>query len=438
MYKLIMYIGEIMEDQQKFEFITEKVKERPINKKKLMRRTMLTVSMAVIFGLIACLTFSLLEPIISNWLHPQDQIEKIEIPVVSEEILPQDMMVHDETTLEPSQEVIETIKDELELGTEEYQKLYRNIHSLVRKIQGAEVTVTGVTWEVDLFNAVYENRDKRLGYIFAQNSTEIMILVESKNVLDTENLEVTFVDGSKVQGQIRGKDKNTGLAVLVVEKQNMSKSTLEVIGFLELGNSGLSTLLASPVIAMGNPLGNHSVVYGMITSVDRVINMTDCNYKLLTTDIYGSKNAGGILIDLNGKVVGIINQNFNEEETANLISAIGISEIKSALQRMSNGLENNYVGILGTDVPAKIVTSKDIPAGVYVKEIVMDSPAMRGGIQSGDIIVGINEEKITSFADYLKILSECTPGETKELILMRQSQDVYKTVKAEVVIGSLQ
>lgn len=433
-----MYIGEIMEDQQKFEFITEKVKERPINKKKLMRRTMLTVSMAVIFGLIACLTFSLLEPIISNWLHPQDQIEKIEIPVVSEEILPQDMMVHDETTLEPSQEVIETIKDELELGTEEYQKLYRNIHSLVRKIQGAEVTVTGVTREVDLFNAVYENRDKRLGYIFAQNSTEIMILVESKNVLDTENLEVTFVDGSKVQGQIRGKDKNTGLAVLVVEKQNMSKSTLEVIGFLELGNSGLSTLLASPVIAMGNPLGNHSVVYGMITSVDRVINMTDCNYKLLTTDIYGSKNAGGILIDLNGKVVGIINQNFNEEETANLISAIGISEIKAALQRMSNGLENNYVGILGTDVPAKIVTSKDIPAGVYVKEIVMDSPAMRGGIQSGDIIVGINEEKITSFADYLKILSECTPEETKELILMRQSQDVYKTVKAEVVIGSLQ
>ena len=99
-----------MEDQQKFEFITEKVKERPINKKKFMRRTILTVSMAVIFGLIACLTFSLLEPIISNWLHPQDKIEKIEIPVVSEEILPQDMMVHDETTLEPTQEVIETIR----------------------------------------------------------------------------------------------------------------------------------------------------------------------------------------------------------------------------------------------------------------------------------------------------------------------------------------
>lgn len=427
-----------MEDQQKFEFITEKVKERPINKKKLMRRTILTVSMAVIFGLIACLTFSLLEPIISNWLHPQDQIEKIEIPVVSEEILPQDMMVHDETTLEPTQEVIETIKDELELGTEEYQKLYRNIHSMVRNIQSAEVTVTEVTQELDLFNAVYENRDKSLGYIFAQNSTELMIMVESKNVSETENLEVTFVDGSKVQGKIRGKDKNTGLAVLVVEKQNMSENTLETIEFLELGSSGLSTLLASPVIAMGSPLGNRSVVYGMITSVDRVINMADCNYKLLTTDIYGSKNAGGILVDLNGKVVGIINQNFNEEGTANLISALGISEIKSALQRMSNGLENNYIGVMGTDVPAKIVTAKDIPAGVYVTEIVMDSPAMRGGIQSGDIIVGLDKKKVTSFADYIKILSECTPEDTKEVVLMRQSQDVYKTAKVEVVIGSLQ
>ena len=427
-----------MENQQKFEFITEKVKERPINKKKFMRRTILTVSMAVIFGLIACLTFSLLEPIISNWLHPQDKIEKIEIPVVSEEILPQDMMVHDETTLEPTQEVIETIKDELELGTAEYQKLYRNIHSLVRKIQGAEVTVTGVTREVDLFNAVYENRDKRLGYIFAQNSTEIMIMAESKNVSDSEDLEVTFADGSKVQGKIRGKDKNTGLAVLVVEKQNMSENTLETIEFLELGSSGLSTLLASPVIAMGSPLGNRSVVYGMITSVDRVINMADCNYKLLTTDIYGSKNAGGILIDLNGKVVGIINQNFNEEETANLISALGISEIKSALQRMSNGLENNYVGIMGTNVPAKIVTTKDIPAGVYVTEIVMDSPAMRGGIQSGDIIVSMDKKKISSFADYIKILSECTPGDTKEVVLMRQSQEIYKTAKVEVVIESLQ
>ena len=426
-----------MEDQQKFEFITEKVKERPLNKRKLARRTMVTVSMAVIFGLIACLTFSLLEPVISNWLHPQDKIEKIEIPVVSEEILPEDMMVHEETTLEPSQEVIDTLKDEIELDIKDYQKLYQNIHGLVLSIQSAEVTVTGVTQEVDLFNAVYESMDKCIGYIFAQNSTELMIMAETKNVSGIENLEVTFVDGSKVAAQIRGTDANTGLAVLVVEKEQMSESTLGVISFLNLGSSSLSTLIASPVIAMGSPLGNRSVVYGMITSVDTVVSMPDANYKVLTTDIYGSENAGGILVDLNGKVVGIINQSYNENGVSNLISALGISEIKAALQRMSNGLENSYVGILGTDVPPKIAATEEVPAGVYVTGITMGSPAMQAGIQSGDIIVSMGKKKVTSFADYLKILSEWVPGETKEIILMRQSQDVYKTARVEVVVGSL-
>lgn len=426
-----------MENQQKFEFITEKVKERPINKKKLMRRTAITVSMAVIFGLIACFTFSLLEPVISNWLHPQDKIEKIEIPVVSEEILPEDMIVYEETTLGPSQEVIDTIKDELELEIKDYQKLYQDIHNLVLNIQSAEVTVTGVSQELDLFNVVYESMDKSIGYIFAQNSTELMIMVESKNVLDIENLEVTFIDGSKVPVQVRGNDANTGLAVLVAEKSLISESTLGVIGFLNLGSSSLSTVIASPVIAMGSPLGNRSVVYGMITSSDRVINMPDCNYKLLTTDIYGSESAGGILVDFNGKVVGVINQNYNDEGTANLISALGISEIKSALQRMSNGVENNYVGILGTDIPAKITATREIPTGVFVTGIAMDSPAMQGGIQSGDIIVSMDRKKITSFADYIKILSEWIPGETKEVILMRQSQNVYKTAKVEIVVGSL-
>lgn len=424
-----------MEDQQKFEFITEKVKERPLNKKKLMRRTLVTASMAVIFGLIACLTFSALEPVISNWLHPQEEIEKIEIPLVSEEILPEDMMVHEETTLEPSQEVIDTLKNEIELGTKDYQKLYQNIYSLALSMQSAEVTVTGVTQEVDLFNAAYESTDNSIGYIFAQNSTEIMIMVERESVSDIENIEVTFVDGSKVAAQIRGTDANTGLAVLVVEKGKMSGGTQEVISYLNLGSSSLSTIIASPIIAMGNPLGNRSVVYGMITSMDRTISMADCNYKLLTTDIYGSKEATGILVDLNGKVIGIINQDYNEEGASNLISALGISEIKSALQRMSNGLENSYVGILGTDVPAEVSRTKEVPTGVYVTGIVLDSPAMQAGIQSGDIIVSMGKRKITSFADFTKVLSEWTPGETKEVILMRQKQGVYKTANVEVVVG---
>lgn len=425
-----------MDNQQKFEFITEKVKERPINKRKLIRKTLTTVSMALIFGFIACITFSLLEPLISNWLYPQEEIEKIEIPLVTEEILPKDMMAHEETTIEPTKEVIDTLKNEIELTTKDYQKLYQNIHTLVLGMQSATVTVTGVTQEVDLFNDVYHNMGQSIGYIFAQNTTELMIMVEEKDILKSENIEVTFIDGSKVSAQIRGTDTNIGLAVLTVKKEEMAQSTQEVISCVNLGSSSLSGLIASPVIAIGSPLGNTSAVYGMITSTDTTISMADSNYKLLTTDIYGSPQASGILVDFNGKVIGVINQKYNSVQMPNLITALGITEIKTALQRMSNGMENAYLGIYGTDVPAKIANNKEIPVGVYVTEIDLDSPAMEAGIQSGDIIVGIENSTITSFADYVKILSECTPGERKELILMRQRQEGYKTASVEVVIRS--
>lgn len=427
-----------VENQEKFEFMTEKVKERPLNKKKLARRMMITVSMAVIFGLIACLTFSFLEPVINNWLHPQEEIEPIEIPLVTEEILPEDMMVHEETALEPSQEVIDTLKNEIQLSTKDYQKLYQSIHSLVLNFKSAEVTVTGVVQEVDLFHDSYESTGKSFGYIFAQNSTEIMIMTEKESVAEIEDIEVTFVDGSNVPAKIRGMDDNTGLAVLVVEKTEMALNTQEVISCVNLGSSNLSTLLASPVIAMGNPLGNPSVVYGMITSIDTTIHMPDANYKLLTTDIYGSREATGILVDFNGKVVGIIRQEYQREDASNLISALGITEIKQALQRMSNGEESCYLGVYGADIPAEIVKGKEVPVGVYVKGIEMDSPAMVAGIQSGDIIVSMEKNKVTSFADYIKILADWSGEETHEIILMRRGQEGYKTAKVEVITGRIE
>ena len=55
-------------DVSEKKFMIEKIKERPVNKKKLLRRTLITASMAVIFGLVACFTFLVLEPVISNWL----------------------------------------------------------------------------------------------------------------------------------------------------------------------------------------------------------------------------------------------------------------------------------------------------------------------------------------------------------------------------------
>ena len=70
----------------------EKIKDRPVNKKKLLRRTIITASMAVIFGLIACVTFLILEPVISNWLYPEEEPQLVVFPEDQEEMSPEEML----------------------------------------------------------------------------------------------------------------------------------------------------------------------------------------------------------------------------------------------------------------------------------------------------------------------------------------------------------
>ena len=65
--------------QEDFEFVKEKIKERPINKRKLAKRTIVTATLAVVFGRIACLTFLLLEPVVNNWLYPEEKSKTVSL-----------------------------------------------------------------------------------------------------------------------------------------------------------------------------------------------------------------------------------------------------------------------------------------------------------------------------------------------------------------------
>lgn len=429
----------ILEEKRDFEFMTERVKERPLNKRKLLRKTIITVTMAVIFGLIACVTFLVLEPVFSNWLYPGEEIEMIEIPQDTDEVLPEDMLVHEESMLEQTEQVINSLKNEMQLNPSSYQELYSSIYVLTQELNAAMVTVTSVSQDIDWFNDPYENKGQTTGFLFADNNRELMILVMSRELTVGEELKVTFANGDQATAAIKGTDTETGLTVLAVEKDALVETTTESIQFINLGRSAGARLTASPVVAIGRPLGKqNSVVFGMITSEDMVLSLTDANYKLLTTDIYGSTDATGLLINMDGQVIGVINQSYNNKTAANLISAIGITELKLVLQRMSNGFENSYLGIKGTDVPEEIAVSLKVPQGAYVTGIVMDSPAMAAGIQSGDVIVQMGKLEIRSFKDYTEAVRQKNPGEVVEMVVMRQGQQTYRMVNLEVTMGKLE
>ena len=116
------------------------------------------------------------------------------------------------------------------------------------------------------------------------------------------------------------------------------------------------------MIAVGNIQGyNDSVCYGMITSVGNVVTLADNQYKMLTTDIYASQSASGILLNTQGQVIGIIDNTYNHSDTKNLLSAIGVSELKGMITKLSNAEDVPYIGIYAQDIASNVRTQQGLP-----------------------------------------------------------------------------
>ena len=425
---------------QDFVFMKEQIKERPLNKRKMISRTLITASMAVIFGMIACLTFLVLEPLISNWLYPEETPQAIEFPEDTEEMLPEDMLITEESENAEAQIQQPTIVTQTkELEIEDYQMLYDKLYATAKEVSKSVVTVTGVTSNVDWFDDTFESKGRSAGFIIAENGREYFVVTDGSRLKDAESISVAFADGTQATAEIRKVDPVTGLAVITVMSNQLSNETKENIAVAALGNSNVSNLVGTPVIALGSPLGtSNSILYGTITSTGTTLNLVDSSYKLLTTDMYASKSAGGVLVTTKGRVIGIVNMQYNSADMENLLSAIGISELKKTVEMLSNEQDKAYFGIYGTDVTWEAYTNLNVPLGAYVTSIEMDSPAMQVGIQSGDIIVRIGETDITSYGEYISTLHKLTPETPVMVTVKRQVAEEYKEVEIEVTPAVLQ
>ena len=420
------------------DFLRETIKQKPVNKKKLLRRTLITVAMAVVFGLVACFTFLVLEPVISNRLYPEEEAEEVQFPeeTETEEMKPEDMLVEEdkEPTVEIVQaeledEQIEALLSQVRFGLEDYQTLYGELSELATTVERSIVTVTSVVSDVDWFNDIYKNEASASGIIVADNGKAILILVSAGTLNGADSIIVTFCDQATVNAELVQKDSDTGLAVLSVPLVDIEEETMDVIDIANLGSSNNSNLLGMPVMALGSPMGTSgSVCYGVVTSAGNVIDHPDSAYKSITTDIYGSRNATGVLVNLKGMVVGIIDNMNTSNDMGNLLTAYGISELKRTIEKMSNDKERAYLGIHGADVTREASEELNIPQGAYIRGIEMDSPAMAAGIQSGDVVIQINGTPISTYNDLLTVLYNAEPEDTLTFMLMRQGREMNAAV----------
>ncbi len=427
-----------MEEKQNqdIEFIKEKVKERPLNRKKLLKRTILTASMAVIFGLIACLTFLVLEPVFTNLLYPEEEPQQVELKEenINEEMRPEDMILEEETETEQPPAILQqTFVEKVELELADYQRLHRLMYALTQQASEFMVTVIGVETDQDWFDNTYENQGQSAGLIVAENGKELLILTDYGTIADVDSVDVVLFDGTQAEAELKGVDQETGFAIVSVPFESIGEKTRESVQTATLGGSG-SSLLGSPVIALGRPLGTSaSLVYGMVTSADTWETMADHNVRILTTDMIGS--GSGVLVNLSGQVVGILCPSKSASSKGTLLTAYGITDLRKMIEKLSNGQEIAHMGVLGTDVPPEVHEELGVPTGAFVTGIRMDSPAMQAGIQSGDVIVKLGTAEISSFADYQDAIMNLSPESTVTVKIMRQGVEEYQEMAVDVILG---
>ena len=422
------------ETSDDYTFVQEKIKERPVNRRKIVKQSITTVAMAVVFGLVACVTFMLLEPVIGKLLAPKPEAEethKVILPEDEDEMLPENMVLDDDelnkadsvtTELQPN---IGDAYATYEIQMADYQLLYDKMYGVVSETAKSMVTVRHASTDSDWFLNPYETGTETTGIIVADNEIDMFILTYSYVVEGQGDVIVTFCDGVKITASVCAVDSEMGYAIVSIPLETVPEGTKSAIHYASLGNSNAMGIVGDVVMAVGSPMGyNNSVGYGIVTSAGNEINTLDYNYRLLTTDIYGSSLASGVIVNMRGQVVAIIDQSHNSKDLSNLVSGVGISEMKRLIESMSNGESTSHLGLYVTDVSSQ-AKELGIPKGAYVINVKMDSTAMLSGIRKGDVIVAINDVLISSVKEYESELRELKPEDEVTITVMRENGEGY-------------
>ena len=424
------------------EFLQEEIKKRPLNRKKMMRRMMMTAIMAAVFGAVACLFFLLLEPIFNRVLYPEEAVTGVSYPeeTETEELTPEEMIVNEEEKAateeqERIREEVERILQDRSQGKEAAQRIMSALRQTAADARNYLVDVSEISSDTDWFNDPYETRGTVSGIIIAKTGSEVQVLVYSPGMDSSHTILITFFDGTSVEASVHSQDRVSGLAVLSANIDSMDSSVRDMIKVAELGSSAESTLVGQTVIAVGRPIGTSgSISYGTATSASTNLGVPDSGFMQITTDIIGSKQASGVLINPDGRVVGIIDTRHGRSDLPGVLCAIGITETKQLIEKLSAGGKKSYLGVQCTDVPEDVRQRMDMPEGVYLTEVAEGSPAMNAGLQKGDIIISMNGEDVHYSTTLSRILLEEEAGTEIGITLMRPSGEGYTEMELTVIL----
>lgn len=267
------------------------------------------------------------------------------------------------------------------------------------------------------------------GYILTNNHIVATSSSESYyQVSDANKVTVTlYNDDTEYEAKIVGKDEQTDLAVIKIEKTGLSKAEFADSDSIKVGEFAM---------AVGNPLGmQSSITCGVVSAVNREVTDSDGKkFTLIQTDAaINSGNSGGALVNGEGKVIGINTLKLSGTGIEGMGFAIPINsttDITSQLIQYSK-VKRPYIGISGVDLDEKTAKVYNLVVGVYVKSIEDFSAAEKAGVKVGDVIVEADGKKITSMNELNEIKNSHKIGDELKIKVNRNN----KTEELTLTLG---
>ena len=236
----------------------------------------------------------------------------------------------------------------------------------------------------------------------------------------------TYGDDATFDAKIVGKDSQTDLAVLKIDKTGLTAA--------EFANSD-EAVVGEFVMAVGSPLGlDTTVTTGIISAVNREVESDGNKYVCIQTDAaINSGNSGGALVNSDGKVIGINTLKLSGTGVEGIGFAIPINSTLDIIDQLIdyNKVLRPYIGISGIDLDDSTAKRYKLVVGVYVKTVQDFSPAEKSGLQSGDVIIKADGKDITTMEELNEIKNSHQIGDTMTLTINRSGQEKDITVTLE-------
>ena len=251
-------------------------------------------------------------------------------------------------------------------------------------------------------------------------SPEGYILTANHVVAGADEIKVRTGDEKReFNARIVGRDEATDVAVVKIDENNLPAITLADSDQLEVGDVAL---------AIGNPLGvGQTVTMGIISALNRGIGLSRYENFIQTDAAINPGNSGGALVDAEGRLIGINTAIKSETGGYQGIGyAVPINMARNVMEKLiANGkISRGYLGITMQDLNATLAQQFNLPdqKGVFVDDVMPGTAAAKARIQSGDVVVTFNGKEVADGNALRLAASECAPGTSVQIKLIRDGQ----------------